>query len=158
MAKYDLETLMTDIKSCYQANMPAKIAELNTEKNDAISLSVPADGSYVMQSMDGASANWNPFMFIGIVDLVGEPTTGYSDMKPSVAVLAVIEDDGQDVEIWKRLFRYHRAIREIAESNFDFLPGHSTLGIKSQVPVELALVNGSFRHKAMGVLLEAHLG
>ena len=79
-------------------------------------------------------------------------------MKPSIAVLAVLADEGNDVELWKRLFRYHRAIREIAEEKFDFVPGHFTLGIKSQVPVELALVNGSFRHKAMGILIEAHLG
>ena len=50
MAKYDLETLVVDVRDAVKNNMTAKIAEINSDKNDAIVLKVPASDAYIMQS------------------------------------------------------------------------------------------------------------
>lgn len=160
MARYDIESLMNSISSIVTTHISAKITSINSEKNDSIVLKDIPSGAVIIQSMDGKQANYNPFIYIGAVDIQGEdtPLTGRCVQKIDVAVLIALADEGQDVEIWKRLFRYQRAIREIFEENFDFVSGHFNLKVKSQVPIELALVNNSYSHKASGVVVSAEIG
>jgi len=159
MARYDIETLITDLSTLFTTNMTAKINAINSEKNDSIVLKDLPTGGVILQSMDGKIANYNPFLYIGVVDLQGEdiPNASRSLQRADVAVLFVLADEAQDSEIWKRLFRYQRVIREIIEEKFDSMSGQLNLKVKSQVPIELALVNNSYSHKAIGVTVSADI-
>lgn len=159
MARYDIETLITDISTIMTDNLAAKIAAINSEKNDGITLKDVPSGGVILQSMDGKIANYNPFLYIGVVDLQGEdqPHQSRSLQRADVAVLMVLADEAQDSQIWKKLFRYQRVIREIFEEKFDSISGQLNLKVKSQVPIELALVNNSYSHKAIGVTVSADI-
>jgi hypothetical protein len=159
MARYDIENLIDDLKTVLQSNLPAKITALNLEKGGTMQLETPDSAAYILQSMDAAHAAYDPFIAIGVLDL--PPQEGYAGKTCQVAevgVLAVVADEGNDLEIWRRLFRYQRAIREVMEENFGFNPGQFQLKIQNQVPVALQLINDSWSHKAIGVTVTAEIG
>lgn len=160
MAKYDLETVLSDISSVVTSNIAAKISAINSEKNDSITLKDLDSNAVAIQSMDGKVLNYNPFLYVGIVNLDGEasPREAATLQKWDVAVLMVLSDEAQDVEIYKKMFRYQRVLQEIFEENFESLSGYSKLKVKSQTPIELALVNNSYSHKAIGVMVSGEIG
>ncbi len=157
MARYDLETFLTDIKDLLVANLNTKIAAITSEKNDGLTLDTINNLAYHMQGMDGPQANFDPFVYIGVVNIEGESQLLNTITQPDVMVAVVIADEGMRTEMWKVLLRYQRALKEVFEENFDFANGVGKLTIKSQVPIELQLLNNSFSHKAIGVSLKADL-
>lgn len=159
MAVYDIEQLLTDIKTILVDNLNVKITAINTEKNDSITLDSIESSAYFMQGMDGPQTNFDPFVYIGVTDIKGEEgLMSYTATLLDIAVAIIVADEGQDVEMWKRMFRYQRALREVFEENFDFKAGTVKLSVRSQVPIEIQLLNNSYSHKAIGVTLGADLG
>jgi hypothetical protein len=157
---YDLEQFITDVQTLCAAQLNTKIAALNSEKNDSIVLASIDSSAYVVQSFDAETVNWNPFVFIGVNEIkdMSEPIRGASATDVKVVVAIVLEDASVDVQVWKRMFRYGRALKEIFEDNFDGIGRSIKLSVQSQVPIELPLLNDSFTHKAMGVMLSANFG
>jgi hypothetical protein len=118
-------------------------------------------GGYFLHSMDQAIANFSPFIMYGITDIQspGDINQGYTPSIVEVAVIIVVDDEGIDVNITKRMFRYGRALKEVFEENFDSaVNGAVKLQVLSQVPINLQLLNDSNKQKAVGVLLRASMG
>lgn len=161
MAKYDIESLLLDIETLLKNNLNNKITAINSEKNDSIVLAQIDSNAYFMQSLDGPEVNYNPFIFYGI-EAISDEATGanfsFTPMRLSIAVALVMEDSGLDVNISRRMFRYQRAIKEIFEEGFDSIPEGIKLTVQSQVPIELSLLNDSYKHKAIGVTIKADMG
>lgn len=155
MSKLDVEQVLDGVKAIMTANLNAAITALNTEKNDTVSLASIDSSAYFMQSMDGAQANYDPFIFYGVRDLPGEASDypGDSAYRLEIDVIICVADHGMDVEIGRRMLRYQRVLKEIFERHFDEMPGGCKLSVKSQVPVTIQLLNASHRHKVVGVML-----
>ncbi len=155
---YDIEMLLSDIKSVLLANLNTKITALNSEKNDSISLTAIDSTAYALQSLNGANINFDPFIFYAVQDVKSVGQAGATSMIVDVVVAVVKEDQGMDLDIANRMFRYGRALKEVFEENFDQNAGAVKLTIQSLVPVEFMLMNSSFNHRAIGVLIQAEIG
>jgi hypothetical protein len=158
MSKYDLESLLNDIKTILTNNLNTKITALNSEKNDSVTLSQVNSDAYVLQSLNGVTVNYNPFIFYGLLDVQGEGNYGYTPSMYEIIVAIVVEDEGEDVNIATRMFRYLRVLEEVFADHFDSIPEGVKISVKSQVPIEIALLNSSYPHRAVGVLLRADMG
>lgn len=156
--KYDLETLLTDVKAVLTSHLTAKITEINNEKNDSIVLSDIASDAYVLQSLNGATMNFDPFIFYGVSDFATVPNLSYSSQQAEIFVLLVMMDRAEELDIATRMFRYLRCLEEVFQDNFDSANGGVKLSLKSLAPTNLQLANADQRHRIVGVLLSADMG
>lgn len=154
MSNYDLENLCDDVKTILTTNLNTKIAEINSLKNDSTTLATIHSSSYIFQSMNGNQANMNPFVFYNIANI--EDNAGVysqSASKIDIAVAILVEDQGIDINISTRMLRYLRCLEEIFRENFDSITQGIKLTIKSLAPIEITLLNSTFNHRAVGVMI-----
>lgn len=155
MARYDIENLMDDIKKVMTDSLNEKIASINTEKNDSIELASINDEAYFFQSMNESIANFDPFVFYGVVPSP-DGNIGATAQELAINVIVIVQDNG-DPSIVRRLFRYQRAVKELFEAN-NFIANNGTrLEIGTLPPVPLDLLNSSENHKAIGIELNTTL-
>lgn len=159
--RYDIEQLLVDIKQIMVDNLNTRIAAVNAEKNDGMTLSPIPAAAYFCQSMDGTQTNFDPFVFFG-VESIDEDNSGYnfgySPEKLTISVAIVVVDEGNTINIPSKLFRYQRALKETFEMNFNSISEGVKIAVQGQVPIDLALMNNKFRHKAIGVTLKVAMG
>ena len=155
---YDIESLCDDIKTILTTNLNTKLTAINNEKADSITLATIDASAYAFQSMNGATMNFDPFIFYGVQDIQGEGGYGQTPMQVEVAVILCLSDQGQDIDITKRVLRYGRALKEVFEEHFGDTENSAKLSVQSQVPIDIKLLNSSNPHRAIGVTLRADLG
>jgi len=71
-AKYDEETFIDDLVETIQSGMTAKVAEINTEKADSLTMIVPDPSSYVTDLSSG-EINFDPMVYYGLAGI--QPTS-----------------------------------------------------------------------------------
>lgn len=153
MAKYDLEDLMADVKSIMTTYLNTKITALNSEKSDAITLVQVDSEAYHLQQMNGKSPNFDPFIIYGVTNIEGEGLGPHTETEIDVQVALVLADNGEDVEITNRMYRYGRALREVFEEHFSENSNAIKLSIKSLVPVQFTGLNSANDSRVVGVTL-----
>lgn len=157
MAKYDVENLLADIKTILVNNLNTKLAAIDSEKNDGITLKTVAEDAYILQSMDAKSANYNPYILYGVVDIEGEGFGPMTQQILQIQVALVLADFGEQ-EMGKVMLRYLRALQEVIEDNWTENNNGVKLSISSLVPIDLQNINTSNRYKAVGLDIRAALG
>jgi hypothetical protein len=157
MSRYDIESLCDDIKTILTTNLNDKLAEIDADKNDSITLATINSSAYHFQSMNGANSNYNPFVFYGVQEIDGEGFHSNTPMRIDVSIIIVVEDTGQDIDIGKRMLRYGRALKEVFEEGFQDIAQGVKISVQSQVPIEINLMNTSAIHRAIGVLVRADM-
>ena len=155
MAKYDVESFLADIKATLQANLNTKIAEINSEKSDSIVLATIDNAAYVLQQLNGALINWNPFVFYGVDDIQSTSRGPLSSRAITASAVVIVKDDGNDIEVGIRMFRYLRVLEEVFKDNW--ANNAVKLEIKSLVPIPITNLNSSDSYRAVGVSLDAGL-
>lgn len=156
--KADFETICDEIKSILSSGLNTRLGVIDSEKDDGIELKEINSNAYFFQDLNGVTINYNPFLFYGLINVEGEGDLGHTPAKLEIFVAVAIEDRGEDISVSRRLFRYQRAVRELLEEGFDSLPSGAKMSVQSQVPVELRLMNTSFAHRAIGVIVTVDLG
>lgn len=149
--KYDLELLCSDLESLLISNLNTKIGVVNTEKNDTITLKTVDDSAYFFQELNGKQVNYNPFVLYGIEGSTSLAERGGTIEMVTISVIIVIEDDGQDIAIMKRMLRYRRCLKEIIQDNFLLATNSNSLKIQSLVPVAFQGINSSENYRAVGI-------
>jgi len=131
MAIFDTERLTDRVKEIIQANISAKLTEINNEYSDTIILDAIPTSAYYLNSMD-PDANENPFLVYGI-DNVAISTAGPAAAS-RYSIFVIVGHGGMrneyDENVQRKLMRYARAIKEIMKENFDQLGGYSNLEIE----------------------------
>lgn len=120
MATYDPEALLFDIKSYLQGKLGTKLTELTAEKGDSLSIATPKDKSYFIQALTEEEVNYDPYVFIGIIEPI--PTASAeagTNQKITVDVAIVFQDDGADPQMFRKFFRYQRALMEIFDKGWN---------------------------------------
>lgn len=154
--RYDLENFFDDMETFIKANLNTKIAELDAEKDDDITLKQIKTGAYFIQSLDERSVSFDPYCIFGIVNLEPIPTDGWTADGVTMQVVIVVADPGTG-DILKRVLRYQRALREIFEQNWEKFNKRLKLNVSKTIPVELTQVNTGNRYQAIGVNIETCL-
>lgn len=155
MTKYDVELLLADIEALMVSNLNAKITLLNTEKSDTITLDLINTSAYFLQELNGKQINYNPFILYGIESSQPMSQQGGSLELVTISVVIVIEDEGEDTAITKRMLRYRRCLKEVFEETFHLATNSRILQIQSLVPVAFQGLNSSANYRAVGVNIKS---
>lgn len=148
--KYDVETFWEDIETIIKNNIGAKITSINLEKNDTITLATPAILAF-FHDMDDEAANYDPLVLTG---LVSNQSIGIGPETCETAVInaaIIINDNGQDLFITKRMLRYQRCLKEIIEANFYSQRSYGKLKIESLPILEFTKKDTSERYKMASI-------
>jgi hypothetical protein len=153
--KFDIETALNNVKQLLQANLNTKLAAIDAEKADGITLAQIPSGAYILQSLDQAvAAQFNPFVLYGI-DKIDSNGIGPSTAKSfTVSVIIIVADPGSDPTILTRLLRYLRALEEVFEDSFGTALQREIVTVESLEPVQFRLVNSNDDCRAIGVSLK----
>lgn len=158
MAKYDVESLLADVKTIISANFNSKIAAINLEKNDSIALDQLDAGAYFLQQLNGRMANYNPICLYGVENIESSSRGPLSSKKIEISVIIIAADSGEEVEIGARMFRYQRALEEIFQEKWNGGSHPVKFEIRSLVPIPFQDMNTSNSYRAIGLVLEGNLG
>ena len=109
-----------------------------------------------MQSLDESVANYDPTIFYGVESSPSVSQYGATSKTVNVEVSVIIADS-QDKNIYKRLFRYQRAIEEVINENYVQLKLGSKFKIMSLEPIGFKVNNSTSEFKAIGVIIEAEI-
>lgn len=156
MAKYDVELFLNDIKTILTSHLNTKIAAINSEKNDTITLGSINNNAYFLQTLDNDEANFDPYVLYGIEDIKTVGIGPLSGHEYTIAIVIVVADH-QDGNCAKKMMRYQRALEEVFAEHFQENEHGTKMEIQSIVPVSFKALNTSFRYRAIGVALRAHL-
>jgi hypothetical protein len=158
MAKYDIETFLNDSKAYVQAKLPAKIAELNAEKNDGVTLKDIDNGAYFFQTLDDEVANFDPFIAYSISGVTSTGEGPYTQKQYTIDYCIVFVDQGSDKNATQRMLRYWRALEELFETSWDKIGDGLKLKVESLEPIKFNLINNSNDYRAVGISIEVNLG
>lgn len=157
MARVDTEVLFYDLKSYLQANIAAKVAEINSEKNDGLLMAAPpSNDAYLDLSLDQKVPNYNPFVFIHI-DSQRTTSQGMNASKEiRFEVAYFVAKTGKPAEIRLGL-RYTRMLEEVAKGAWrNIMPGY-TFDMEALDPVDAQLPSSDKWHKVYSVALTVTL-
>lgn len=154
----DAESVLMRVVELLQSDLNGFITAINTEKNDDVVLDQVDNAAYAIQELAGVVQNYNPFVLVGIDDIqsVGKgPVT--SDLLTMTAVV-ILPDQGQDLQIIKRLLRYNRCLKDTIERNWSDSKLGTRFEISSLVPVQFTLANTSNLYRAVGIQIKTGIG
>lgn len=155
--KYDLETLLSDIVTILKANLNTKLTAIQTEKGDGLVCpAIDSTYGYAQQDLTQAVMNQKAFVLYGVDDIQTTSLAGAAAFVYSISVLVIIADDGNDADIFKKLFRYQRALKEIIETNSGALPP-GQMEVSSGTPEKFRDVNTGSDYRVIGIFLKIAL-
>ena len=153
--KYDVEQILSDLETIFKTYFNNKIIALNTEKSDSITLEQINLNAYFMD-MDDAAINYDPFILFEISDLNSDGIGPGTSKNITVNFALVLNDNGQDQFIVKRMLRYQRCMEEIIEDNFQSLKC-DILKIESLPVLSFQRANESLRYKIVGININSSI-
>lgn len=135
MAKYDVESFLTNIKSVFQNKLNTKISAINTEKGDFSIDQIPDAAWYFNHIPEVWS--YNTFVVWGLSNLaVASAQPDAIIQTPTVFIEVCIVDKGQPTNesVIYQLLRYSRSLLEVSNENYDKLRGYGKLQLESLSP------------------------
>jgi hypothetical protein len=152
MSKYDVETLLFDVQALLSANLNTKIAAINTEKGDSITLKNVDSSAYFLQELNGPPVNLNPFILYGEEKIDAQYQTGNHSKVVTISVVIVVVDEGEDGKdvITKRMLRYRRALEEVIEDSFQ-LVGNANILMVQSLPAYGFKIDEGNSYRAIGI-------
>jgi hypothetical protein len=155
---FDIEDTILRVETILKARLNTAIVALNTQKNDSIVLKQIGSDAYFIQSMDERMANYDPYVIVAIEDIQSEGLGPYTQHTLSILAAVCVSDQGHDVNISRRMFRYAAALREALELGWSDTGGNSqSFKLQSQVPISFQLLNTSQKFRAVGVTVTVGL-
>ncbi len=155
MAQYDIESILADLKATLVANLNTQISAINTEKGDGITLKSVDDSAYHLQNQEDRVELFDPFVVYGEAAEPAIQATGPGvAITYQVAVWMVLADNGTDLSIVKRLFRYRRALMDLMKSNWSsFAKADQKMKIQASMPTPpYKDMETGFMGRAIGVI------
>lgn len=154
--KYDVESLLNDLKAIVVNNINTQLALIDVEKNDGVTMGEIDDNAYFFQSLQmSTAANYPVFVFYGIDDPVTSGIGHATSKAIDVFFIVVLQDTAENAVYMTRLLRYGRAMEEIFEKNFATITRAARLLVSSLAPVSFAVLNTPGSYKGVGVKIKA---
>lgn len=160
--KYDLEDLLDSVETLLKANLNTKITAVEAQKianGKGLGGGLPTvdDSAYYRQSWNEKILNDPVAIYYGVAGI--SPTDGGSDMAEVVKIFieVVVVDSGQDNDTHKKIFRYSRALKEVAKEKFGNLGLASQVRIEQIVPFSFTDVGTSEELKVGGIQITTSL-
>ena len=125
---YDIESLLTDIETILKASLSAKLTAITTEKGDSITLTAVNNSAYVYD-LDDKEMNYDPFILMFPMGPESEGIGPATIETITININLFLNDNANDQNIYKKMFRYQRAIKEVIQTNFQ--RGYGKLSIQA---------------------------
>lgn len=154
-AKVDFESIADAVKAYLQAKLNTKLAEIDAEKNDGITLATIPATAYFFDYLGSEEVNQPVFVLYGVSRM--EPVSRSVQAvatRVTMQVAVVLTDSGNDREVLKRLLRYQRALREVFETGWNSVSGSLKFEVGSLAPYGLDLLNRGADDRIIGITLE----
>lgn len=162
MAKIDLEDALDSIESLLKMHLNTKIAEIENQKaakgkGVKGGLKPVPNNAYYRQTWNQKILNHPVAIYFGIGGI--SPLDGGVDVAESLTIFieVVFVDNGQTNDGDSRVFRYARAIKEVAKDRFGNLGFASRTTIEQVVPTSLVDVGTSDEVKIGGVQIKTSI-
>ena len=162
--KLDIEQLCAEMATFMRSKLNTRLLALDSEKNDGITLkpvtSTGEPDGFFFQDLGDRIANFDPFVLYGIDSVRVQPgqNIGPATAKTyTIHVIVVIQDNGNDPSLTKRLLRYQRALWEIFEVDWATVRHGAKFKIGGLMPIAFELLNRSQPDRAVGISLEVTL-
>lgn len=151
---FDIETFLSELETYLKANLNTKITAINTEKGDSPQLASINSDAYFLMTMDEAVANYDPFVYYGIQDIVSDGIGPGTAKAYTVVVALLFADSASDQLNGKRVLRYSRALNEVIDEKYAEISYSVKTKVKSLVPISLSLIDTTNNYRAVGVEIE----
>lgn len=156
--KIDFESVAASVASILQANLAAKCAEINADKNDGLNISDIPAAAYFFQTFNDKILNSPVAILYGFQGIRATPVGPETANALTIFIDLFILDNGQDDKTVARVLRYSRALREIFEKNWDKLAGGSKILIETSIPVAFKDdTNSSTEYKVGGIMISTSI-
>ena len=157
MAKFDIETLVTNLEAEMKIQLAARITAINTEKGDSLLDQISSE-AWFAESLDDKAANFKTFVF-WFTDSLETRVAGNQFSHDLTLEFDILLVDRQDRQVQKRIYRYRRALAEAIASAWQKVGmGYGYPEIQSLNPVDVRLNNSSTMHKLFGVSASFSIG
>jgi len=151
MSKYDEETFMYELQQLIIDNLPAKIAEINAEKADGLTLNA-VDSSNFIDNLDDEILNADPVVYYGLAGIESTPLGPSTGRKIGVFFDVIWINDFTQRNLTRKALRYSRALREIIEKNFKNRKA-GDLWVESMTPTDVKLNDDETYYKIGGIVV-----
>jgi len=154
--KYDIETLVDDLKDMFKNNFSAKITEINTEKGDSL-LENPDTNAWFFQVINSKAFNYDPFVLYAVDPSLGESNSATSSDIVRISFEICITDDGENETdgYFRKLLRYTRAFKEIFDQYGRGLDSSVSMSLGSLSPLGVEIEGKAI--KTAGVVIIASI-
>lgn len=157
--KCDIEIVENKLLDLVKTKLSAKLSEIETEKDDGVTLEVPTDAQYFNGTdIDEEIVNQELIVRYGLVESsVISISSATAEENNYIFLIYLTDLNAPQGEMRKKLFRYTRALKEIFEENFDKFSFLSRLDIKIIAPALWRENDASPVYKVGGVYIETSL-
>lgn len=158
MAKYDLESLINDLKAVCVAQLNSKLSAINTEKADGLDVPPVSEDAYFFQSLAKSAAGQYPvFIFYGAEDPTVDSIGAATLEAHSVDFIVVVREMADD-KMSTRMLRYSRAMKEIFEQAFLQRKIGTKIEVISLTPTRFGIEGIKHNFHGVGVKIGAVIG
>lgn len=155
--KYDIERLESDLLQIVQDNLSAKLAEIEAEKADSISLVAPSNSEYFSTTSDAVDNRIYSIQYgVESVDTLSN-SSSTAEVVRLIFLRYIPELNQQQGVVRKQLYRYARAFKEIIEENFRKIPCSSTIKITTVAPQRWQDNEFAAVYKVAGIYIETEI-
>lgn len=151
MAVNDKEVVLDKMETLLKAELNTKLLAIDTEKADGITLKPVSDNAYLKISMNNKLANYNPFIFLDVLDPASEGIATATNQTEGFQAALVLVDNGNDLDINRRILRYGRALQEIFEKNVYKICPPDEFSVQALAPMPFKLQNSKSDFRVIGV-------
>lgn len=158
MIKLDVEAVLGELEAICKANLNTKLAAIDTEKADGVTLAQVDPLAYYFQNLPrGETIAYNPFIFFGLDDpdvLMDGPHTL---KKLTIWFILCLKDTAETRVYHTRQMRYTRALEEIFQEAFKNNAYGLSIKVSGLSPVEINDPDLGYSFRATGVRLETEI-
>lgn len=159
---YDIESYLLAIRDFCVSNLNTQVSSLNSEKSDTLVLKEIDSAAYFITTMNNRVANFNPYVLIGITNIVGQ-SSGPAVVKELTFGVSILLQDSmeltsEDLNAGVRILRYLRVLEDLFNNGFNKILPHAKFRVNSLVPIAVTAPNSNDPYLAAGVELVTTLG
>ncbi len=158
MARFDVESFGDYFLALIQSKLSAKIAAINAEKNDGITLETFDSAQYV-DDMNGEVVNYASFIFYGFpeVSTIMNPNGDFA-LEVTMSFEIVFQGTEIGPVVSKKILRYSRALAEIICENIRENAQIQSVSVELLSPVTFIQNQNSSRTKIGGIQIKGTIG
>lgn len=157
MAKFDIESFQDSVLQIIKDNINAKIAEINTEKADSITLETIDTTNAFANDLNEVVVNFDPFVYHGISAINPTAIGGATSNNITLFFEVIFAYNADGNSQIRKVLRYSRILQEIVEEKQRKILGVSNLEIQQLVPLDVRLSESDQQYKIGGIHLSGTL-